>query len=358
MFYNFHASAGRESIETQLAERFSSLFPCGCNYADPVIGSSEAAHQLQAGLEHKEWQAAYHQMADRHASKAFLTEMASRPQSPAEALDRIHAMTVACLDAFQSNNYSQSHTLEAPFAKHACCTALLQLLLSVSLPQADTGMLRAGQTAGISQMFALIQPPAVCNNPMACWPYVRAETACVGTASHPLTDLAQIHVMLQQACTSMVSHTTDVNKTDQMLSCGILDLALVQAWNSQCLSAVVEQDPESGMPAATIQAAGLLSPLEALLGHLVSMTDRQTIQVLSQQLSDAAQQDKIEDVKAVLQLGLPTKKVSKPIYMLCCAGVSFERHKIHFATSEVHTLHTRADHVSQASLCLESQQFA
>jgi len=193
---------------------------------------------------------------------------------------------------------------------------------------------------------------------MACWPYVRAETACVGTASHPLTDLAQIHVMLQQACTSMVSHTTDVNKTDQMLSCGILDLALVQAWNSQCLSAIVEQDPESGMPAATIQAAGLLSPLEALLGHLVSITDRQTIQVLSQQLSDAAQQDKIEDVKAVLQLGLPTKKVSKPIYMLCCAGVSFERHKIHFATSEVHTLHTRADHVSQASLCLESQQFA
>ena len=338
MFYNFHASAGRESIETQLAERFSSLFPCGCNYTDPVIGSSEAAHLLQAGLEQKEWQATYHQMADRHASKAFLTEMASRPQSPAEALDRIHAMTVACLDAFQSNNYSQSHTMEAPFAKHACCTALLQLLLSVSLPKADTGMLWSGQSASISQMFALVQPPASCNNPMACWPYVRAELASVGTASHPLTELAQIHVMLQQACTSMVSHTTDVNKTDQMLSCGILDLALVQAWNSQCLSAVVEQDPESGMPAVANQVAGLLSPLEAVLGHLVSMTERQTIQVLSQQLSDAAQQDKIEDVKAVLQIGLPNKEVSQcTCYVVL--EMSFESHKIHFSTSEVHTLH-------------------
>ncbi len=338
MLCNCRASAGRESEETQLAERLSSLFPCGCNYTDPVIGSSEAAHQLQAGLEHNEWQAAYHQMAFRHASKAFLTEMASRPQSPAEALDRIHAMTVACLDAFESNNYSQSHTMEAPFARHACCTALLQLLLSVSLPQAETGILRAGQTVSISQMFALVQPPAVCNNPMACWPYVRAEPASVGTASHPLADLAQIHVMLQQACTSMVLHTSDVSKTDQMLSYGILDLALVQAWNSQCLSAVLEQDPESGMPAAANQAAGLLAPLEALLGHLVSMTERQTIQVLSQQLSDDAQQGKIEDVKDVLQVGLPTKEVSQyTCYVVL--EVSFERHKVYFTTKEVHTLH-------------------
>ncbi len=246
-------------------------------------------------------------------------------------------MTVACLDAFQSTNNSQSHTMEALFAKHACCTALMQLFLSVSLPQADTEMLRAGQTASISQMFALVQPPAVCNNPMACWPYVRAEPASVGTTSCLLTDHAQIHDMLQQACTSMLSHPIDGNKTDQMLSCGILDLALVQAWNSQCLSAVVEQDPESGMPAAANQAAGLLSSLEALLGHLVSMTERQTIQVLSQQLSDAAQQDKIEDMKAVLQMGLPTKEVSQyTCYVVL--EMSFECHKVHF-TNELQTLH-------------------
>lgn len=295
----------------QLAEKLASLFPCGSNCTDPVIGSSEAAHQLQAGLELEEWQAAYYQMADRHAGKPFLTEMPSRPESPAEALDRIHAMTVACLDAFQSTDTSQSHTMEALCAKHACCTALMQLFLSVSLPQADTETLRAGQTASISQMFALVQPPAVCSNPMACWPHVRAESGSVGTTSRLLTDHAQTHAMLQQACTSMLSRTADGNKTDQMLSCGILDLALVQAWNCQCLSAVVEQDPESDMSAAANQAAALLSPLEALMGHLVSMTEHQTIQVLSQQLSDDHQQAKIDDMKAVLQTGLPTKEVSQ-----------------------------------------------
>ena len=344
IFCNFRASAGRESKQTQLAERLASLFPCGCNITDPVIGSSEAAHQLQAGLEEEEWQAAYHQMADRHASKPFLAKMPSRPQSPAEALDRIHTMTVACLDAFQSTSTSQSHTMEALIAKHACCTALMQLFLSVSLPQADTEMLRAGQTATFSQMFALVQPPAVCNNPLACWPHVRAEQAAVGTPSCPLTDSDWIHVMLRQACTSMVSHTTNGNNTDQMLSCGILDLSLVQAWNSQCHAAVVEQDPESGMPAAAKQAAGLLSPLEVLLGHLVSRIERQTIQVLSQQLSDAAQQDKIEDMKAVLQMGLPTKEVSQyTCYAMLCYMFCWKCHlnvtKVYFTTSEVHTLH-------------------
>jgi len=339
MFYNFHASAGRESIETQLAERFSSLFPCGCNYTDPVIGSSEAAHQLQAGLEQEEWQAAHHQMTDRLASKPSLTEMPPCPKSPAEALDRIHAMTVACLDAFQSTATSQSHTMGVLFAKHACCTALMQLFLSVSLPRADADVLRAGQTATFSQIFALVQPAAVCNKPMVCWPHVTAEPASLGTTSCLLTDLAQIHVMLQQACTSMVSHSTDGSNTDQMMSCGILDLALVQAWNSQCQSAVVGQDPESGTPAAAHQAAGLLSPLEALLGHLVSMTEHQTIQVLSQQLSaTAAQQDKIEDMKAVLQLGLPNKDVSQHT---CYAmpEVSFKCHRVHLTISEVHRLH-------------------
>ena len=328
IFCNFCDSAGRESEETQLVERLSSLFPCGCNYTNPVIGSSEAAHLLQAGLEHTAWQAAYHQIADRHASKTSLTEMPSCPQSPTEALERLHAMTVACLDAFRSTSTSQSLTMEALFAKHACCTALMQLFLSVSLPQADTEMLRAGQTASFSQMLALVQPPAVCNNPMACWPYVRAEPANVGTTSCLHTDHAQIHDMLHQACTSMISHPIDGNNTDQMLSWGILDLALVQAWNSQCLSAVVEQDPESGMAAAANQAAGLLSPLEALLGHLVGMTERQAIQVLSQQLSDAAQQDKIEDMRAVLLMGLPSQEVRQYI---CCIVVemSFKCHKVH-----------------------------
>lgn len=234
-----------------------------------------------------------------------------RPESPADALHQTHVAFAACLDAFEIADVGQTQGMEMLWARHACCTALVQLFFSIGLPMPNTGQLQSGQRASMLQVIALARCTGASSATLTCWPHVMAQPGTVSTASRAEAEAEIVTALLHQACAS-VAHADSGAGTaaDLTLSPVVLDLALMQAIGHACSSQARDsQEDEESNISILKQLAAWVPDLASLLQHLVTATERGVRQTFEQRLNQVGQQEKVEEVVAVLQLGLNLEQV-------------------------------------------------
>ena len=304
---------------TPLADRLAGLFPIACNgITNPtVIGSVAVRHQLQAAINVEVWQTAFMHMTHLDPSNAFQRNMAPCPSSPEDVLDKVHDACTGCLEAYVSLG-SPQHALEALCVRHACCTALIQLSLSISL-QADASLMQHPRTGTWSETMHLAQGSGVCCKPLTFWPHVTASQAPIHAAfsSHIPTANSSFNAMqafLDQASAVVMHQTSNgSNHIDQAMSYACLDLALLQAFShveeAHAVSTQQEQSARADSGATTRQLSSVMPVLAMLVQHLVEMTNQYLSVALEQHVTALSQQNQLEEVKTLMQLGLDTKQV-------------------------------------------------
>lgn len=297
-----------------LVQKLTGLFPLAwtSTHTQATINSAAANAQLESALQQDSWRTAF--LMTHTDPNTPTANLPTRPESPADALDKTQVAFTTCLVAFNTADAGQTQGMEMLWARHACCTALMQLFFSIGLPMPNTGQLQSGQTASMSQIIALARCTGASSTTVTCWPHVMAESGTLSTASRAEAEAEIVTVLLHQACASVArAHGGAGTAADRTLSPVILDLALVQAMSHACGSQASDSQEEEESDVSMLkqlQLAAWMPDLASLLQHLVTATEHGVRQTFEQRLNKAGQQEKVEEVVAVLQLGLNLEQVS------------------------------------------------
>ena len=324
------------------------LFPYmpSTSAANPVIGSTHAREQLSAALspdiDRQSWEA----LKSVTSSPALQSSFHAFPRSPEAALDHLYVFCTSSLDAYRGSVVGPEHSVPSVCAMHACCSALMHLSLAVQmLPSA--AQLAPGRALTWSEVMAIAQKQQLGSSSLTCWPCIMplpsAHQPAVAVASFSDSDFTAMQALLNQAYAQSGAQCVDppyLNLSEQIIAHSLLDLGLLQAWgavNSVAQASATQQQAaaadvaaSAGKPEAAGQLAGLLATLASLLLLWAEMMEYHVRDALQQELAGAGQQEKLEDAKLIMSLGLERQQVQMHylVHVLHNQHLQSFRHKI------------------------------
>ena len=289
---------------------------------EPRSATAHARNQLLAAVDEDVWRQAQGALDSTVTSPPARLPVLPCPSSAEDALNDIYNICSCCLISYSSSSSTgPEHSMPSLCAVHACCTAFMQLSLRTQM-LSDTAQLQPDQAASWSQLMAHAQKIPTGSSAQTCWPHVmRLPLSSQSTAALSVgtdTDLAIVQALLSQA--SIVLMETGHSGSFQAgMHHRLLDVAMLQAWlclpapvaaNDRQQPAVHDTAASAGEQESAKKLARFVPTLAKLLSHLVKMTDHHVTLALEQQLVEADQLDKLDEVKAVMSMGLDYLQVS------------------------------------------------
>ena len=303
-----------------MLERLSLLFTPSMLAPEPTTASAHARKQLSAAVDRHVWRQAQGALNPTVASPSARLPVSPCPNSAEDALNDIYTICSSCLISYSSSGTGQEHAMQSLCAVHACCTTFMQLSLSTQM-LSNAPQLQPDQAAPWSQLMATAQKFPTWLSAQTCWPHVMRLPASSqptnASSADPDTDLDNVQALLSQ--TSIVlMETTHSGSFQNSMHYRLLDIAMLQAWC--CLPAPIaatdRQQPvlhaaaaSAGEQESAKKLAGFVPTLAKLLSHVVKMTDAHVMLALEQQLVEGDQLDKLDEVKAVMSMGLHCSQV-------------------------------------------------
>ena len=300
----------------QLSSMLAATFTAAA--VQPVIGSQHMREQLSAALNTDVWQRSQNMLASARPCDAPHTADLVCPRCPEDAVDQLHAQCTFGLDALYEHGLGPEHALQSYCARHACCTALLQLSLSIQMQPSAT-QLQPHQDMAWSHLMALAQRHESTASALTCWPHimplVQAQQPLAVEAAFADADLQDVQTMLMQAHRQL-SDQPQEGSSQMVLSHSLLSLALLQAWDVVYAAQSAPQ-PTPTQPHPAAKLAGLLPQLAELLLHVTEMTESYVMVALQQRLADVDQAEELrEAVRTVVSLHLDHQQVSKSLFRM------------------------------------------
>ena len=307
-----------------MLERLSMLFKPMLTMlaAELIPASTHARDQLSAAVDEDVWRQAQEALNPSVTSPAARLPVSSCPSSAEDALDDIYTSCCSCLVSYNSSSTGQEHSMQSVCAVHACCTAFMQLSFSIPM-QSNAAQLQPGRAAFWSQLVAHAQKTPTGSSAQTCWPHVMrlplSSQSTNAASANPDTDLDAVQALLSQTCMFLLA-TAQSNSFQKGMQFRLLDVTLLQAWC--CLpphmAATDRQQPavhdaaaSAGEQESAKKLAGFVLILAKLLSHVVNMTNYCVMLTLEQQLVEGDQLDKLDEVKAVMSMGLDYLQVCK-----------------------------------------------
>lgn len=282
---------------------------------EPRSATAHARNQLLAAVDEDVWRQARGALNSPDTSPPARLPVLPCPNSAEDALNDIYNICSSCLISYSSSSTGQKHTMPSLCAVHACCTAFMHLSLSTQM-LSNAAQLQRDQAASFCQLMAHAQKIPAGSSAQTCWPHVmRLPLSLQSTAALTVgtdTDLDIVQSLLSQA-SIVLTETGHSGSFQEGMHYRLLDVAMLQAW--RCLPAPMAaadmQQPAAHDAAASAgeqesakKLASFVPTLVKLLSHEVEMTDHHVTLALEQQLVEGDQVDKLDEVKAVMSMGL------------------------------------------------------
>lgn len=284
--------------------------------SEPITARARARTQLSVALNQHVWRQAHEALQPPVSSPAAGLPISSCPISAENALEDINSFCTSRLTSYTNNDTGLEHAMQSLCAVHACSTAYIQLSLSTQM-LSSAAQLQPHHSAPWSQLMAYAQKQATGSSAQTCWPHVRrlpSSSPQIRTASSDNSDadLDAVQALLSTTSLLLMDKTFE-GSFQKAMHYRLLDIAMLQAWcyMPAPTAAVDKQQPaagdtpaSAGMQESAKRLAGFAPTLAKLLSHLVRMTDHHVMLALKQQLADVELLDKLDEVRAVLSMGL------------------------------------------------------
>ena len=206
-------------------------------------------------------------------------------------------------------------------AVHACCTAFMHLSMSTQM-LFDAAQLQPDQAAPWSQLMSRAQKSPTGLSAQTCWPHVMrlpaSSHSTSASSAEPDTHLDLVQALLSQT-SILLMETMHSSSFQNSMHYRLLDVAMLQAWcclPAPPMAATDRQQPavhdaaaSAGGQQSAKKLAGFVATLAKLLSCVVKMTDHHVTLALEQQLVEGDQLDKLDEVKAVMSMGLDCLQV-------------------------------------------------
>ena len=296
--------------------------------SEPISARAHARTQLSAAVDVKIWRQAHEALQPPASSLAADLPISSRPSSAEDALEDIYSVCTSCLTSYSNNDRGPEHAVQSLCAVHACSTAFMQLSLSTQMRSSIT-WLQPDQAVPWSRLMVYAQKQATGASAQTCWPHVMRlpPSSTTQSSAHLGADLDAVQASL---CTTSVRFMDKLDAVQALLSTTsvllmdktfdgsfqeamhyrLLDIAMLQVWcyMPAPTAAVDKQQPAArdipGMQGPAKRLSAFVPSLAKLLSHLVKMTDHHVMLALKQQLAEVDLVEKLDEVKAVLSMGL------------------------------------------------------
>ena len=289
-------------------EHLSRLFRPLLTMLDPKAraASAHARDLLAAAVDKGAWRQAQKALNPTVTSPAAPIPVSPCPNSAEDALTDIYTTCCSCLISHSSSSTGREHTMQSLCAVHACCTAFMKLSLSTQM-RSKAAQLQPDQAASWSQLMAHAQKI----------PSGLSSHSTNASSADPHTDLDIVQALLGQT-SILLMETTHSGGFYEGMHHRLLDVAMMKAWcclpapmtaNDGQQSAAHDAAASAREQESAQKLAGLVPTLAKLLSHLVKMTDRYVTLTLQQQLVEGDQLDKLDEVKAVMSMGLDCSQV-------------------------------------------------
>ena len=289
---------------------------------DPVAASAHARNQLSAAVEENVWCQAQASLQSPVSPTEARPSLPARLKSAEDAIDSIYAACTSRLAGCSATG--QGHAMQSLYAVHSCCTAFMHLSTSTQLVPSGAPR-QPGQQPLWSRLMANAQRQQQPGwSAQTCWPHImrlplQSSRSLPARAACSDTDLGTVQALLQQACTLLMD-TPPGSGFQHSLHSRLLDLILLHVWPHIPASAghVTDQLAVAGAAVAAGEQesarrlAGLLPTLAKLLSHVVEMAAQHVTLALEQQLEEASQLDKVDELRAVRSMGLAHEQVWLP----------------------------------------------
>lgn len=286
---------------------------------EPITASAHARNSLSAALDEDVWHQAQGMLQSRVPSTAASQPVSACPKSAEDAIDSISAVCSSCLAGCDETGQEQA--IQGLCAVHSCCTAFTQLSLSTQM-LSTAAQLQPDQNTSWSQLIAQAQRQRQTGrSAQTCWPHIMRQPLPAHTLPawpvNPDADLDTVQALLDQTCL-LLTNTTSGSSFQHALHSRLLDVVLLQLWpyipasgnaTGKQRPAVADTAASAGKQELARRLAGMVPTLAKLLSHMVEMASYHITLALQQQLEELEHPEKVDELKAVMGMGLDHKQV-------------------------------------------------